>query len=322
MAIIYSYPQKTTPAGGDFLIITDSEQPAPNKNRTKSLTIDNLASYVSTSTSGITGSGTLNTIAMFTPNGQAIGDSRITQAALGAGINVNTNLTVSDDLNVTGSIETNSSLTVQGTSTFNNDVTLSNGNALRWTSDDVRIEGTTAGDNIKFYVANTEILQLAQSGTLATVTGNLRVTGAYYDSSNSPGTTGQVLTSTVSGAAWDDATDVVSGAIVKMIPYVTTASSGGSETYSADNNIVKIGWSGGNGTYVINLPSATAIPYRVIRFTTNGTYPGGGSHKVQFTPPVGETIDGAAFFEISKAYEGISIWSTGTEWVVIQAKAH
>ena len=111
-------------------------------------------------------------------------------------------------------------------------------------------------------------------------------------------------------------------AVVKLIPFVTTASPGGSETYTALNNIVKIGWSGGNGIYVINLPLATAIPYRVIRFTTNGTYPGGGAHKVRFTATGGETIDGAAYFEISKAYEGISIWSTGTEWVVIQAKAH
>jgi len=111
-------------------------------------------------------------------------------------------------------------------------------------------------------------------------------------------------------------------AVIKLIPYVTTGSPGGSETYTELNNIVKIGWSGGNGIYVVNLPSATAIPYRVIRFTTNGTFPGGGSHKIRFTATGGETVDGAAFFEISKAYEGISIWSTGTEWVVIQAKAH
>ncbi len=110
--------------------------------------------------------------------------------------------------------------------------------------------------------------------------------------------------------------------VTTLVPFVTTASPGGSETYSANNDIVKIGWSGGNGIYVINLPSATAIPYRVIRFTTNGTYPGGGAHKVRFTATGGETIDGDAYFEISKAYEGISIWSTGTEWIVIQAKAH
>jgi hypothetical protein len=41
------------------------------------------------------------------------------------------------------------------------------------------------------------------SGTL-TVTGNARVTGSYYDSLNSPGTSGQVLSSTVTGTDWVD----------------------------------------------------------------------------------------------------------------------
>ena len=280
MAIIYSYPEKTSPAGGDFLVITDSEQPAPNKNRTKSLTIDNLASYVTISTSGITGSGTLNTIAMFTPNGQAVGDSVIIQNALAQVITIEANLDVEDDITVQGSIQCNSNLTVESLSTFN---------------------------------------------------GNVLVDGDYLEiqcpikdsSANLPSSAGQVLVGDAGGnVTWTDSTDIVSGAVAKLIPYVTTATPGGSETYTALNNIVKIGWSGGNGIYVINLPSATAIPYRNIRFVTNGTYPGGGAHKLRFTPPVGETIDGSAYFEISKAYEGISIWSTGTEWVVIQAKAH
>ena len=78
--------------------------------------------------------------------------------------------------------------------------------------------------------------------------------------------------------------------VAVLIPYLTTATPGGSETYNELNNIVKIGWSGGNGIYVINLPSAATIPYRVIRFVTNGTYPGGGSHKVRFTAAGTETI--------------------------------
>lgn len=254
MAIIYSYPEKTTPAGGDFLVITDSEQPAPNKNRTKSLTVDNLANYIVTSVDAVTGSGTTYTLPVWTdgPNG-VLGDSMITQNSGGSIATVAGRLAVNADLSVTG---------------------------------------------------------------------YARFNGQVQDGSNSPGTTGQVLTSTGTGVAWDDATDVVSGAVAKLIPYVTTATPGGSETYTALNNIVKIGWSGGNGIYVINLPSATAIPYRNIRFTTNGTYPGGGAHKVRFTATGGEIIDGAAYYEISKAYEGISIWSTGTEWIVIQAKAH
>ena len=42
---------------------------------------------------------------------------------------------------------------------------------------------------------------------------------------------------------------------------------------------------------------------------------------VALTPQAGETIDGGATYEI-KSYNGCSIWSDGTEWIVIQAKQH
>ena len=273
MAIIYSYPEKITPAGGDFLVITDSEQPAPNKNRTKSLTVDNLANYVVASTSGITGSGTVNTIAMFTPSTTTVGDSLITQASLGQAINVNTNLFVSDDLNVTGSIETSSSLTVEGTSTFN---------------------------------------------------GVVKLFDVVKDANDDLGTDGQLLVSNAqSQVEWKDPEEVVSGAIAKLIPFQVTASAGGSSAYNADNNIVEFSWTGGNGTYTLFLPTATGDnQYRNIRFVTNSTFPNGASDKVQITALPGETIDGAQFFEISKVYEGVSVWSNGTEWIIIQAKAH
>ncbi len=106
MAIIYSYPGKSTPSGGDVLVITDSAQPAPNKNRTKSLTIDNLAAYVVSSTSGITGSGTLNTIPLFTPDGQKIGDSIMTFT------------TGPDTITVGGRLSTTGDLVVGNRSTF------------------------------------------------------------------------------------------------------------------------------------------------------------------------------------------------------------
>ena len=119
---------------------------------------------------------------------------------------------------------------------------------------------------------------------------------------------------------WEDSTDLVSGSIAKLIPFAITASAGGSSAYNADNNIVEIGWTGGNGTYTLFLPTATGSnQYRNIRFVTNSTFPNGASDKVEITALPGETIDGAAFFEISKVYEGVSIWSNGTEWIVIQA---
>ena len=374
MAIIYSYPQKTTPAGGDFLVITDSEQPAPNKNRTKSLTVDNLANYVVTSTSGITGSGTLNTIAMFTPNGQAIGDSFITQTASPDAVNVSARFNVSpggvNAFNVTqtggttGSVSIPGKLTVSGTyydaagdEGTDGDVLVAKGTpgnmVTRWVSKAntgiVTGSGTTntlpiwtdgpngvLGDSIITYDdTSIPVITIGPQPSRLVVDGDLTVNnravfeGAYTrfngqieDGAGSAGTTGQVLTSIVTGVAWDDATDVVSGAVAKLIPFQITASAGGSSTYSASNNIVEIGWTGGNGTYILNIPSATAIPYRNIRFVTNSTFPNGASDKVRITAQSGETIDGAAFFEISKVYEGVSLWSNGTEWIVIQAKAH
>jgi len=101
MAIIYSYPEKITPAKEDLLVITDSVQAAPNKNRTKSLTIDNLASYIVGVSGNITGGGTLNTIPLFTPNGEEIGDSIMTEIG-GGRINVAGRLSVDNDLQVMG----------------------------------------------------------------------------------------------------------------------------------------------------------------------------------------------------------------------------
>ena len=105
MAIIYSYPDKSSPSGSDVLVITDSQQTAPNKNRTKSLTLENLASYVTTSQSGITGSGTLNTIAMFTPDSQKIGDSIMTFTTGPDAITVGGRLIVTDDFVAQGRAE-------------------------------------------------------------------------------------------------------------------------------------------------------------------------------------------------------------------------
>jgi hypothetical protein len=316
MAIINTYPT-ATPKGADLLIGTQVKDDTVLENSTKSFTVDALGSYIVTSTSGITGSGTLRQIPMFTPNGQAIGDSVMFQipnnpwiqvgvvgsgqeTVLGPGFVSTTalgviNIQAIDGGSVTllgnvviGNADTDL-LTVTSTSRFYNDVQLGSDN-----DDNIVVEGT------------------------------MELQGPIKDNSaNLPSSAGQILVGGVSGnVTWTDSTDIVSGAVAKLIPFQITASAGGSSTYSANNNIVEIGWTGSNGTYVLNIPSATAIPYRNIRFVTNSTFPNGASDKVQITAQAGETIDGAAFFEISKVYEGVSLWSNGTEWIVIQAKAH
>ena len=281
MAIINTYPT-ATPKGADLLIGTQVKDDTVLENSTKSFNVDALGSYIVTSTSGITGSGTLNTIAMFTPNGQAIGDSGITQSSpeiikIGTGIAGNSSV-LETNLLTCNIISGANLLTIQGNSIIGNEAT----DTLQITS------------SVSDY-----------TGTASTAAGQVLVSNAS------------------SQLVWDDATDVVSSAVAKLIPFTVTASPGGSSAYNADNNIVEISWTIGNGTYVLILPTATGSnTYRNIRFVTNGTFPGGASHKIEITALPGETVDGAAFFEISKTYEGVSLWSNGTEWIVIQAKSH
>lgn len=279
MAIANSYP-KATPKADDLILGTVTPTPGSTESPvTRNFEIDALADLIVSETNAVTGSGTTNTIPIWTdgPNG-VLGDSLVTQAAQGQTVTVNTNLLVIDDITVNGSIQCNSGLTVEGISTFNDDAIFYNAASFQ--------------DVVK-------------------------------DTNDDLGTDGQLLVSNAqSNVEWKDPEEVVSSAIAKLIPFQVTASAGGSSTYSADNNIVEFSWTGGNGTYTFTIPSAATIPYRNIRFVTNSSFPNGASDKVQITAQSGETIDGAAFFEISKQYEGVSLWSNGTEWIVIQAKAH
>jgi len=88
------------------------------------------------------------------------------------------------------------------------------------------------------------------------------------------------------------------------------------------HNLVLLSWLGGNGTCTLNLPLASSNMHRLIRITTDGTLNSGANDKINITATGGETIDGETFFQISKSYEGVAVYSTGSEWIVIQAKAH
>ena len=84
----------------------------------------------------------------------------------------------------------------------------SNDGTNEWT-----IDAPNAG-NFRIYKGATAIARFDSSGNFGIgttspsqklhVSGNARVTGAYYDSNNSPGTANQVLVSTVTGTDWID----------------------------------------------------------------------------------------------------------------------
>ena len=104
-----------------------------------------------------------------------------------------------------------------------------------------------------------------------------------------------------------------------IVPEFITVGPGTSSSITTDKNIIDITWVGGSGTHVLYLPSATAIPYRFLRIVNNSTVT--AADKVEVTTVLGETIDGSSSYEINKPYNGIAVWSDGTNWTVIQAKS-
>jgi hypothetical protein len=117
----------------------------------------------------------------------------------------------------------------------------------------------------------------------------------------------------------DIASYAYTGVTATLEPEFITASPGGSSTITTTKNIIDITWSGGGGDYTLNLPSAAAIPYRFLRIVNDATVT--ASERVNVTATGGDTIDGAASYVMNKAFNGIAVWSDGSNWIVIQAKS-
>jgi len=88
-----------------------------------------------------------------------------------------------------------------------------------------------------------------------------------------------------------------------------------------DNTFMfKISWTGGNGTAVYTLPDAVAHANRKIRFISDSTF--NNQDHLDVTPAAGQTLDGGSTrYRINKNYEGITVWSDGVEWFILQKKA-
>lgn len=101
------------------------------------------------------------------------------------------------------------------------------------------VVSTTLADSIMTQDVN-------PNGTTLTIAGNLYVTGALRDSTNSPGTIGQVLKSTVTGTAWgivNSTTEVIAFTNVALVTANHTGALGTfpSVTVVNNNNIVLFG---------------------------------------------------------------------------------
>lgn len=118
----------------------------------------------------------------------------------------------SSGLQVTGISTLNNAnatqLNVTGVSTFTNGpVLIGSGTSTGTASQPLQVTG---GASFTGVGASVGIGTTVPSQSLH-VQGNARVTGAVYDSTNSPGTSGQVLQSTASGTQWTTASSVSAG---------------------------------------------------------------------------------------------------------------
>tara|TARA_R110000803_G_C11858997_1_gene306893 strand:+ start:92 stop:541 length:450 start_codon:yes stop_codon:yes gene_type:complete len=83
--------------------------------------------------------------------------------------------------------------------------------------------------------------------------------------------------------------------------------------------LIRMTWSGANGTMTLNLPTASLNVNRVMRFISNGGF--ATATKVNLKPTGTELLDGVnTHYVINKSYEGIQVWSDGVEWFIIQKK--
>ena len=90
-------------------------------------------------------------------------------------------------------------------------------------------------------------------------------------------------------------------------------------TYS-NVRMFKLSWTGGPGTADYTLPSASSNQNRIIRFVSDSSF--ATNTHLDLYPKGPETLDGSTnAYRINKAFEGLAIWSDGTEWFIIQKKA-
>lgn len=276
MTKIKNYELDSTINDDDKVIGTDG-LPGPNFGRTKNYSIGSLVTYIENQLDPVDGSGTLNTIPIWTPDGDTLGDSIMTYDT--------GTITVAGGLGITGALldgtsasgTANQLLTSTGTQTSWQDFStlVPNNITGSGTLNTIAMftpDGTAIGDSlITQNAAGTRIditvNSTAISGNVGIV-GNLDLTGVatfendisvgegLRDASDSYGAANQILTSTGTQTSWQDFSTLVPNNItgsgtVEYIPKFTPDGTaiGNSIMFTKPNGIeLQVGVSGGTET--------------------------------------------------------------------------
>jgi hypothetical protein len=175
----------------------------------------------------------------------------------------------------------------------------------------------------------TSVTTLAASGasTLATLSATATSVTTLAASSNASvggtlGVTGTATmnSATINGAATLNSKTFVNGSWNSNIVDVTAEPS---SVYKVGDNdyILFVTWSGGNGTFDIELPAVDASAGRMIRVKTDDTI--SNSKSLSIIPADGDTgvlIDGEASSSMRRSYDGATYLCHKGDWWVIQKK--
>jgi hypothetical protein len=170
-------------------------------------------------------------------------------------------------------------------------------------------------------------LGVAGASTLATLSATATSVTTLSASSNASigGTLGVTGTATmnaatINGAATLNSKTFVNGSWNSNIVDVTAEPS---SVYKVGNNdyILFVTWSGGNGTFDIELPAVDASAGRMIRIKTDSTI--SNSTSLSIIPADGDTgvlIDGEGSSSMTRPYDGATYLCHKGDWWVIQKK--
>jgi len=108
-----------------------------------------------------------------------------------------------------------------------------------------------------------------------------------------------------------------------LSPTVITGSSGSNHYISgmSETALIRLTFTGANGTANLFLPDATTNTNRCIRIIGDGTLD--NQHGFDLTPSFGQDLDGSTgSYNIgsNKSYDGVMVWTDGVEWFRIQSK--
>ena len=173
-----------------------------------------------------------------------------------------------------------------------------------------------------FFNAGGDIQQLSIAGQVLSLTngGSVTLPDEYVNAAVFDGATDKITLTRVSGSTIQidmNRKDVNEYVNLTLIEASTAAPV--QLPVAAQGQLFVVANAGSPGTATVNLPnaSATAWVFRKITVTTNGTT--SASRTLTLNAAGSEEINGAGTLVLDKLYASVTLWSDGTNWIVLSS---